>query len=63
MYPEVDGLATDYYLPSPDGLIHYELTVFTEKPLNRDLFGIPSDYKKITFDEFMNLFAGEEPHE
>jgi hypothetical protein len=63
VYPEVDGLATDYYLPSPDGLIHYELTGFVEKPLNRDLFGIPSDYKKITFDEFMNLFAGEEPQE
>lgn len=63
VYPEVGGLATDYFLPSPDGLIRYELVSFTEKPLSRDLFGIPSDYKKITFDEFVNLFSGVEPQE
>lgn len=63
VYPEVDRLPTEYYLPSPDGLIRYELTGFEEKPLNRDLFGIPSDYKRVSFDEFMNLFMGSAPEE
>lgn len=59
VYPESEGLAVDYYLPSPDGLIHYELTRFTETKVDRNLFGLPSDYKRITFDEFINLFSGE----
>lgn len=58
VYPEVPGLAIDYFLPSQDGLIHYELVQFTPQPANRDLFGIPSDYKRITFDEFVNTVSG-----
>jgi hypothetical protein len=60
VYPEIPGLAVDYYLPSQDGLIHYELVRYTPSNVNRDLFGIPSDYKKITFDEFLMLFGGQE---
>lgn len=60
VYPEVPGLAVDYYLPSQDGLIHYELVKFTPQSVNRDLFGIPSDYKRITFDEFVNIVSGAE---
>lgn len=59
VYKEIPGLALDYYLPSQDGLIHYELVRVTQTPVNRDLFGIPSDYKRISFDEFVNLFSGE----
>jgi len=59
VYPEVPGLAVDYYLPSQEGLIHYELVSFTPQPLSRDLFGIPSDYKRISFDEFVRLFSGQ----
>lgn len=58
VYPEVPNLAADYYLPSQDGLIHYELQNFTPELLSRDLFGIPSDYKRITFEEFIHLFPG-----
>lgn len=56
VYPEVKGLAVDYYIPSQDGLIHYELVEKKNEVLSRDLFGIPSDYKRISFDEFMHLF-------
>lgn len=59
VYPEIPFLATDYFLPSPDGLVHYELTEVKQMPLSRDLFGIPSDYKRISFEEFVNLFSGE----
>lgn len=57
VYPEVAGLAVDYYLPSPDGLIHYELTQLNLTPVNRDLFGVPSDYKRLTFEEFVNMIS------
>lgn len=56
VYPEVKGLALDYYIPSQDGLIHYELIEKKEQQVNRDLFGIPSDYKRISFEEFMRAF-------
>lgn len=59
VYQLVPGMALDYYLPSQEGLIHYELQKFEEKPLDRNLFGIPSDYKRISFDEFVNLFTAE----
>ena len=57
VYKDIPGLGLDYYLPSTDGLIHYELKQFTSTPVDINLFGVPSDYKRITFDEFVNLFA------
>ena len=59
VYREIPGLAVDYYLANEDGLVHYELTGLTLTDVNRDLFGVPSDCKRITFDEFVNLFSGE----
>jgi hypothetical protein len=56
VYPEVKTLAVDYYIPSEDGLIHYELIEKKDEPVNRDLFGIPSDFKRISFEEFMHVF-------
>ncbi len=56
VYPEIPGLAVDYYLPSQDGWIHYELTSYVSGTVNRDLFGVPSDYKRVSFDEFIRLF-------
>ncbi len=56
VYPEIKGLALDYYIPSQDGLIHYELIEKKDEQVNRDLFGIPSDYKRISFEEFMRAF-------
>jgi hypothetical protein len=49
------GLPVQYYVSTPDGLIKYTLIYFEEKTQNRDYFGIPSDYKKVTFDEFMKI--------
>lgn len=62
VYPEVKGLALDYYIPSQDGLIHYELIEKKNEPVNRDLFGIPSDYKRISFEEFMRVFYSNNEH-
>lgn len=60
VYPEVPYLATDYFIPTAEGLIHYELKEVQETPVSRDLFGVPSDYKRITFEEFMNMFISGE---
>jgi hypothetical protein len=54
VYKDIPGLALDYYLPSQDGLIHYQLESFAKGAMDRDLFGIPSDFKRVTFEEFMN---------
>ncbi|MNJ86529.1 hypothetical protein D3C87_40300 [compost metagenome] len=56
VYPEVPGLAVDYYIPSQEGLIHYELIEKKDETVNSDLFGVPSDYKRISFEEFMRAF-------
>ena len=57
VYPEIAGLAVDYFLPSPDGLIHYELTQLNLTPVDRNLFGVPSDYKRVSFEEFVNMVS------
>lgn len=58
VYPEVPGLAADYFLPSQEGLIHYQLVEIKPEPVNRDLFGIPSDYKRVSFEEFLKIYYG-----
>lgn len=57
VYPEIKGLATDYYIPTADGLVRYELTRIIITDNKRDLFGVPTDYQKITFDEFVRMFS------
>jgi hypothetical protein len=52
-YYEFPGLPVLYYLNSEYGLLKYELIDIQDEIPNYDLFGIPSDYKKITFDEFV----------
>eukprot|EP01041_Mallomonas_annulata_P035596 gene35596-58573_t len=49
----IQGLPVDYYLQTEEGFYHYKLIEFKEEKISRDLFGIPSDYQKVTFDEFM----------
>jgi hypothetical protein len=52
-FQELPGLPVIYYLESEFGLLKYELIEINEEIPNYDLFGIPSDYKKTTFDEFV----------
>jgi hypothetical protein len=53
-YKEVPGLPVFYSLNSSDGPVLYTLIYMEETKLNRDLFGVPSDYKKVSFDEFLD---------
>lgn len=52
-FEEFPGLPVLYYLESEYGLLKYELIEINEEIPIYDLFGIPSDYKKTTFDEFV----------
>lgn len=54
VYSDISGLALDYFLPSQDGLIHYQLAQYQPQILEKNMFGIPSDFKKVSFEEFMN---------
>lgn len=49
----IKGLPVDYYLRMEDGYLHYTLESIEASPVNMDVFGIPSDFKKVSFDEFM----------
>ena len=49
----IKGLPADYYIQMEDGYLHYVLETIEASPVNMDLFGIPSDFRKVSFDDFM----------
>ncbi|MFT5582075.1 MAG: hypothetical protein ACI9G9_001340 [Psychromonas sp.] len=54
IYDGIKGLPLEYYLSSADGLMRYELISIERMSIHRDNFGIPSDYKRVTFNEFVD---------
>jgi len=54
-YTDFPGLPVLYYLETEDGIIEYRLKKYTNVAPNYELFGVPSNYTKITFDEFVDL--------
>ena len=54
------GLPAIYYVASPDGIFLYELIDIKKNTPNHDLFGIPSDYNKVTFDDFLKEILEEQ---
>lgn len=53
-FDDMPGLPVKYSLVTPDAILDYELTKMSEYTPDRDLFGIPSDYEKISFNDFMD---------
>lgn len=49
------GLPVNYSLNASGMWVTYKLQSIEERPINIDLFGIPSDYEIITFDEFLEI--------
>jgi hypothetical protein len=47
------GLPVLYYIPTDEALIKYELISIKHDVPEYDLFGIPSDFKRTSFDEFI----------
>ena len=54
IFDEVPGLLVRYSIATADGILDYEMIRMNEYSPNRGLFGIPSDFKKVSFDEFIN---------
>lgn len=59
MYAGIKGLPADFYIGTVDGIVHYTLKSIEAQPVEKDLFGIPSDYEKITLHEFMKYIRRE----
>ncbi|HIP31431.1 MAG TPA: hypothetical protein EYG86_01575 [Crocinitomicaceae bacterium] len=60
VFGEIPGLIVKYSIVTADGILDYELIKISEYTPNRDLFGIPSDYKKVSFDEFLDIVTAPE---
>ncbi len=54
-YTDFPGLPVLYYLETDNGVLEYRLTKYTTIAPNYNLFGVPSNYSRITFDEFVDL--------
>ena len=54
--PGLPGLPVKYTLIVNDELADFELIKFEQKEISIDFFGIPSDYKVMTMDEFVEGF-------
>ena len=57
----INGLPVDYYLQLEDGILHYTLEKIEFSEVNKDLFGIPTDFKKVSFDEFVDQMMQLQP--
>jgi len=57
-FPEIPGLLVKYSIVTPDAVLDYELVEFKQYTPSRDLFGIPSDFQKVTMDEFIDIVTG-----
>jgi len=52
-FNELPGLPVKYSIVTPDAIFDYELVRFAAYTPNRDMFGVPSDFERINFDEFI----------
>jgi len=53
-FEDFPGLPVRYSVVTADGVIDYELVKINPYTPNRDLFGVPSDFERVTFDEFLS---------
>lgn len=52
------GLPVKYYVSSVDGTYVYTLISMEKYVPEKDMFGIPSDFKRVTFNQFMDEVVG-----
>ena len=57
IYNDFPGLPVLFYVSTPDGLFRYTLQEFKPSNPPLELFMIPKDYKKVTFEEFAEAFS------
>ena len=59
-FEDFPGLPVNYFIITMDGVYEYKLVSFELMKPDHDLFGIPSDYKRVTFEEFMEFIIQEQ---
>lgn len=57
IYSDLPGLPVLYYISSQEGLYRYTLQEFKAISPPLELFSIPKDFKKVTFEEFAEEFS------
>lgn len=57
------GLLVKYSLPTEDGILDYELVRINQYIPDKDMFGIPSDYERVSFNEFLSRFLNHHEEE
>ncbi len=50
----IPGLPVRYYIKTEYGIAVYTLIFIEKTPVDKDLFGIPSNYKRVSFDQFLD---------
>lgn len=51
------GLLTSYFVVSRSEVFYYQLLEIQQMEIGKDMFGIPSDYKRISMNEFILLLS------
>jgi hypothetical protein len=52
-YTSFPGLVVEYYIPTDEGMFKYTLTEFKRIDPPLTLFMVPTDYKRVSIEEFM----------
>ena len=53
-YTNFPGLVVEYYIPTDEGMFQYTLTEFKRIDPPLTLFMVPTDYKRVSIEEFMD---------
>ena len=57
-YNDIPGLPVKYSITTEDGIFLYTLVSMEKATLNKDLFGVPSNYKRVSFSQFLKEVDG-----
>lgn len=60
LFEEIPGIPVKYSIPTADGVLDYELVKISEYAPDNDLFGIPTEYERISFDDFLDKMLAPE---
>ncbi len=56
-FHRLPGLVLSYYQPTDQGIYFYELKELNKKDVPLSLFSVPSEYKRVTLEEFFELIS------
>ena len=63
IFDEIPGLLVRYSIVTIDGVLDYEMVRFNEYTPAHDLFGIPADFKRISFSDFVEIMTSPDNHQ